>query len=102
MPSPLVRKLAAESGLDLATVHGTGRHGAVTRADVERARHAPVPTAPAPRRPPVSPYARRLARDRGLDLAALTRDRPDRVLHARDLPAAPPKAGGPAAADRGP
>jgi pyruvate dehydrogenase E2 component (dihydrolipoamide acetyltransferase) len=95
--SPLVRKLAADAGLDLTTLHGTGRNGAVTRADVERALHPPAPAGPTPRRPRVSPYARRLARERGLDLATLTR--PDRVLHARDLPAAPPaKPGSPAAA----
>jgi len=32
--SPLVRHLAAESGVDLATVHGTGPGGRITRADV--------------------------------------------------------------------
>jgi pyruvate dehydrogenase E2 component (dihydrolipoamide acetyltransferase) len=35
--SPLARKLAAELEVDLATVHGTGPGGAVSRADVERA-----------------------------------------------------------------
>jgi pyruvate dehydrogenase E2 component (dihydrolipoamide acetyltransferase) len=86
--SPLVRKLAAEGGLDLVTLHGTGCNGAITRADVEHALHPPTPTGPAPHRPRISPYARRLARERGLDLAVLIR--PGRVLHARDLPAAPP------------
>ena len=99
VPSPLVRKLAAESGLDLATVHGTGATGPSPVPTSSAPDTRACPTAPAPRRPRVSPYARRLARDRGLDLAALTRDRPDRVLHARDLPAAPAEAGGPAAAD---
>ncbi len=35
--SPLARKLAAELGIDLSTVQGTGPHGAIERADVERA-----------------------------------------------------------------
>jgi pyruvate dehydrogenase E2 component (dihydrolipoamide acetyltransferase) len=35
--SPLARKLAEELGIDLATVQGTGSHGAIERADVERA-----------------------------------------------------------------
>jgi pyruvate dehydrogenase E2 component (dihydrolipoamide acetyltransferase) len=96
--SPLVRKLAAQAGLDRAELHGTGCGGSLTRADVERARHARTP-APVPHRPRVSPYARRLARERGLDLAALTRGRPDRVLHAGDLPAAPPRPAAAAAAD---
>jgi pyruvate dehydrogenase E2 component (dihydrolipoamide acetyltransferase) len=36
--SPLVRKLAADLGVDLAAVAGTGPHGRVERDDVERAR----------------------------------------------------------------
>lgn len=35
--SPLARKLAGEFGLDLSTVKGTGPHGTIERADVERA-----------------------------------------------------------------
>ncbi|MCB9160307.1 MAG: 2-oxo acid dehydrogenase subunit E2 [Caldilineaceae bacterium] len=35
--SPLARKLAAELGVDLDRVEGTGPHGAIDRADVERA-----------------------------------------------------------------
>jgi pyruvate dehydrogenase E2 component (dihydrolipoamide acetyltransferase) len=34
--TPPVRKLARELGVDLATIEGTGPHGRVTRADVER------------------------------------------------------------------
>ncbi len=33
--SPLARKLADELGVDLHKVHGTGPHGAISRADVE-------------------------------------------------------------------
>jgi 2-oxoisovalerate dehydrogenase E2 component (dihydrolipoyl transacylase) len=51
--SPLVRRLAAELGVDLATVAGSGPGGIVTRADLERAgkpdgAHAPAETPPAP------------------------------------------------------
>ncbi|MEA2638409.1 MAG: hypothetical protein QOE18_1466, partial [Chloroflexota bacterium] len=51
--SPLVRRLAAELGVDLATVAGSGPGGIVTRADLERAgkpddTHAPAETPPAP------------------------------------------------------
>jgi pyruvate dehydrogenase E2 component (dihydrolipoamide acetyltransferase) len=35
--SPLARKLAAELGIDVSTVQGTGPAGAIERADVERA-----------------------------------------------------------------
>ena len=35
--SPMARKLAADLGVDLANVTGTGSQGAITREDVERA-----------------------------------------------------------------
>jgi pyruvate dehydrogenase E2 component (dihydrolipoamide acetyltransferase) len=35
--SPIVRKLAADHGLDLRSLTGTGRDGLITRADVDRA-----------------------------------------------------------------
>ena len=111
--SPLLRHRAQVLGIDLATVTGTGRHGALTRADLERAASqleaarateaprtveavrtveatrtletaAAVPgdSARAPRaeampapepvaRQRVSPYARRLAREAGTDLAGI-------------------------------
>lgn len=43
---PLVRRLARERGIDLATIVGTGVGGRITRTDVERAASAPVPAAP--------------------------------------------------------
>jgi pyruvate dehydrogenase E2 component (dihydrolipoamide acetyltransferase) len=49
--SPLARRIAAESGIDPATLKGTGGHGAVLRRDVdaEIARRKATPTAsPAP------------------------------------------------------
>lgn len=48
--SPLVRRMAREHGLDLATLHGTGRDGLILRTDVERAvreRQATTGSAPA-------------------------------------------------------
>ncbi|MGI4976486.1 MAG: pyruvate dehydrogenase complex dihydrolipoamide acetyltransferase [Janthinobacterium lividum] len=43
--SPLARRLAAQDGLDLATLHGTGPNGRIVRRDVEAARTAaPAPT----------------------------------------------------------
>jgi pyruvate dehydrogenase E2 component (dihydrolipoamide acetyltransferase) len=38
---PLVRRLAAERGIDLATISGSGPGGAITRSDVESAEQAP-------------------------------------------------------------
>jgi pyruvate dehydrogenase E2 component (dihydrolipoamide acetyltransferase) len=50
--SPRARRLAAESGLDLATVTGTGPGGAVTEADVLLAGKPAAPVAPAPPKEP--------------------------------------------------
>lgn len=51
--SPLARRLAAERGLDLATIAGTGPGGAVVEADVQRVQ--PVePAEPARRRTPAT------------------------------------------------
>ena len=59
--SPLVRKIAAEHGIELATLTGTGVAGRVTRRDIEGvlqrgvpARVAPSSTAPGTMRPMVS------------------------------------------------
>ena len=40
--SPLARRLAAEKGLDLGKVAGSGPHGRIVKADVEGAKAAPV------------------------------------------------------------
>ncbi len=45
--SPLARRIAAQKGLDLAQISGSGPHGRVVKADVERATAAPA-AAPAP------------------------------------------------------
>ncbi len=53
--SPLARRIAAEKGLDLASVQGSGPHGRIVRADVEGAVAAPKPAmAPAPAPAPVA------------------------------------------------
>ncbi|WP_042408574.1 dihydrolipoamide acetyltransferase family protein [Streptacidiphilus carbonis] len=48
--SPLVRRLARENGIDLATVTGSGPDGLIMRADVTKPqpRTGPAPTEPAP------------------------------------------------------
>ncbi|MGB3797119.1 MAG: E3 binding domain-containing protein [Alteraurantiacibacter sp.] len=33
--SPLARRMAAEKGIDLASIHGTGPNGMIVKADVE-------------------------------------------------------------------
>ncbi|RBP95588.1 pyruvate dehydrogenase E2 component (dihydrolipoamide acetyltransferase) [Rhodobacter sp. 140A] len=46
--SPLARRIAAEKGLDLAALAGSGPHGRIVKADVEAAGAAPRAAAPAP------------------------------------------------------
>ena len=65
LASPVVRRFARSSGVDLAAVRGTGPHGRITHQDVQQAAEA------RPGRPRVSPYARRRARELGVDPADL-------------------------------
>ena len=88
--SPPVRQLAHRLGVDTDVVRGTGKHGALTRADVEQAaaarsaadrppdrppaaEHTPAPKAapPATGRVRSSPRARRVAEILGVDLTAV-------------------------------
>jgi pyruvate dehydrogenase E2 component (dihydrolipoamide acetyltransferase) len=51
--SPIARRIAAEKGLDLATLQGSGPGGRIVKADVEKAGEAPAPApAAAPSGPP--------------------------------------------------
>lgn len=110
--TPLVRREAGELGVDLARVHGTGRGGAITRADVERAAGAAAraaapgaaaAAAPAARagaagaaRARVTPLARRVAAELGVDLAAVTGTGAQGAIRERDVQQA--ARAGPAAA----
>ena len=104
--TPTAKVLARDLGIDLATVAGTGVGGTITRADVEHAAPkpapAPLPAAaplPPPRRLLVSPRARKLARERGIDLAAVRGTGPGGSITAADLDrlAPPPAAAEPSA-----
>lgn len=61
--SPLARKLAREYGIGIAEIHGSGPHGVVEAADVERAHRAaaPAPPASAPAAPALSGMRRAIA-----------------------------------------
>ncbi|HEX6053190.1 MAG TPA: dihydrolipoamide acetyltransferase family protein [Gemmatimonadaceae bacterium] len=91
--SPAARRAAAERGIDLATIHGTGPDGAVTIADVERA--AAMHVEPAPRVQRVSPLARKMAEDLRVDLdtvpgtgaeGIITKGDVERAAAARERP----------------
>ncbi|HMN12442.1 MAG TPA: dihydrolipoamide acetyltransferase family protein [Bellilinea sp.] len=49
--SPLVKKLAAEKGIDLAAVKGTGQDGTITKMDIESYEKAPAKAEPAAKQP---------------------------------------------------
>lgn len=53
--SPAAARLAAEEGVNLATVTGTGRGGVVSKPDVIAQRIAPAETAPPPTAPSAAP-----------------------------------------------
>ncbi len=107
--TPSARAHARELDLDLEDVRGTGRHGVVTGADViaaGRLRERPIaegapeaaPAAPAPSVAPVpvpgdertrlSPRARRLAEELGVDPSTLRGTGPDGTVTGDDVAAA--------------
>jgi pyruvate dehydrogenase E2 component (dihydrolipoamide acetyltransferase) len=110
--TPLAQRIAGQAGIDLATLSGSGAHGKVTRADVEAAiagsGRAPAAAAPSPpqgERIFASPLARRLAADKGLDLAALHGSGPEGRIVRADVEAAlgtPTRPAAPAQAAAGP
>jgi pyruvate dehydrogenase E2 component (dihydrolipoamide acetyltransferase) len=101
--SPVLRHRAHELGIDLATVHGTGPAGSVTRADVESmaaALHPPAAGQEHPRsgkmpgrvggRQRVTPLARRVAAELGVDLAEVTGTGPAGAIREADVRLAKP------------
>lgn len=83
--SPNARRIAAERGVDLATVAGTGPGGRIVSEDVEEAASRPRPSSPAPSTGPsvatslgssvlATAAARQLADLLGVDLAAVEPD----------------------------
>ena len=83
--SPPIRHLAHELGVDIGSIERIG--GEVTRDDVRRAAEPVAATvAVVDERPRVTPRARRIALDRGIDLGGITPSRSDGLIVAQDLP----------------
>jgi pyruvate dehydrogenase E2 component (dihydrolipoamide acetyltransferase) len=104
--SPLAKRIAEQSGIDLGSVTGSGAHGKVVRADVEAAMTGGAKPAaggaveissdgalPAAvdadgNRMFASPLARRMAAQAGLDMSGVQGSGPDGRIVKRDVDAA--------------
>ena len=75
--SPLARKIAAELGVDLTTVKGSGPGGAIERADVEQAAVAKKTEPPAPAAAPAEAQEKFQAGMRRAIAAAMARSNRD-------------------------
>ncbi|MBN1889533.1 MAG: 2-oxo acid dehydrogenase subunit E2 [Thermoflexales bacterium] len=86
--TPIATRIALEHGLDLRLIRPRG--GRIEKADVlaciESPRAAPLPVLAT--RIAASPKARRLAAERGIDLAALQGSGPGGAIQSADVPAA--------------
>jgi pyruvate dehydrogenase E2 component (dihydrolipoamide acetyltransferase) len=80
--APPVRHLAHRLGVDTGRIHGTGKDGAVTRADVE---HAVAARPGSAGRVRSSPRARRLAAELGIALSTVTGTGPDGAVTVADV-----------------
>jgi pyruvate dehydrogenase E2 component (dihydrolipoamide acetyltransferase) len=91
--SPLARRLAEERGVDLSTITGTGPGGRITEVDVpEQGAPAAAPAGAPTGFIKASPLAKRLARERGIDLSTLTGTGPEGRITEVDVPEHAPAA----------
>ncbi|MGB8222454.1 MAG: dihydrolipoamide acetyltransferase family protein [Polyangiales bacterium] len=83
--SPAVRRRAHELDVSLQGVQGSGEHGRITLDDVQGALQ-PEPAAVIPSaRLRISPYARRVAIERGLDITQVRGTGPAGAIQASDV-----------------
>ncbi|MFD0279010.1 dihydrolipoamide acetyltransferase family protein [Kitasatospora sp. NPDC127111] len=87
--SPLVRRLAREQGVDLASVTGSGPDGLIMRADVERAVAAKVAAPATPAVPAAAAAAAPAAQEGVVPLRGLRRAVAEKLTRShREIPAA--------------
>ncbi|MGB8329451.1 MAG: dihydrolipoamide acetyltransferase family protein [Polyangiales bacterium] len=83
--SPAVRRRAHELDVSLEGVQGSGQHGRITVDDVRDAAQRPAPPAVSDGRVRISPYARRIALQRGVDIALIRGTGPSGAIQASDV-----------------
>ena len=85
--SPLAKRLARERGVDLTTITGTGPDGRIVEVDVPASGSAAAAALEAEQgEVRASPLARRLAKERGIDLNAITGTGPGGRITEADVP----------------
>jgi pyruvate dehydrogenase E2 component (dihydrolipoamide acetyltransferase) len=84
--SPRARRVAAELGVDLDAVIGTGRSGRIREQDVRAAAAAMPAALPEPR---ATPSVRKLAEEIGVDLRTIPSSRPSGRITRADLTRGP-------------
>ncbi|MFN2144403.1 MAG: dihydrolipoamide acetyltransferase family protein [Anaerolineales bacterium] len=88
--TPVAQNMAAALGVDLASVSGTGRDGKVTKADVQAAMGAETSSPTADGKVYASPAARRIAREKGVDLSQVPGTGPKGRVQGFDVDAYTP------------
>jgi pyruvate dehydrogenase E2 component (dihydrolipoamide acetyltransferase) len=66
--SPLAKKMAADAGIDISQIAGSGPDGRILKEDVEKTIHAPQEDD----RIKISPFARKTAKELGIDYTKYT------------------------------
>ena len=84
--SPRARRLAEEHNIPLAALQATGPEGAIVERDVRAYLDAQtVPSTPLRTGPPITPVARRMAEEAGLDWRSLTGTSPGGRITRHDV-----------------
>ncbi|OWU81445.1 pyruvate dehydrogenase complex dihydrolipoamide acetyltransferase [Phaeobacter sp. 22II1-1F12B] len=71
--SPLARRIAADKGLDLGSIKGSGPHGRIVKADVESAKQGAAPAPAAEKAAPAAAAAASAAMAQGPSTEAVTK-----------------------------
>ena len=97
--SPAAKRLAREKGIDLVAVKGTGPGGRITETDIMNFKQDMPGSPPAPDGNartsaggqsypagiPATPYARKLAEERGFNIGQVAQSAGDRKIYAQDV-----------------